>query len=198
MRNPFASLSARRGGARLGAVIACISGALVACSSQGSTPIPQANAPSGDVTPPSATSSPTDAAGQLAKAAYVGMWQEFAHAGTTSDWRDPALDRFATGNALTTLTRSLYADHFNHVVTRGVPKNYPQVTAVQPPNNPDTVMISDCADSTGTSKVMEGSGAPAPGDQPGGRQSIVAEVKKQPDGSWQVDRFAVEGVGTCS
>lgn len=194
MRNPLASLPAWR--ARQGVVIACIAGAVAACSSQGSTPMP--NAPGSEATPQSATSLPADAAGQQAKTVYVGMWQEFAQAGRTSNWQDRELARFATGNALTTLTRSLYADHFNHVVTRGAPKDYPQVTSVEPTNNPDTVMISDCADTTGTSKVMEGSLAPAPGDQPGGRRLIVAEVKRQPDGSWQVDRFAVKGVGTCS
>ena len=32
---------------------------------------------------------------------------------------------------------------------------------------------------------------------PGGRRSITAEVKKQPDGTWKVTRFAVEAVGSC-
>lgn len=115
----------------------------------------------------------------------------------TSNWEAPELGKFATGNALTTITRSLYADHFNHVVTRGTPKNYPQVTSVQPPSAPETVMISDCGDSTGTSKVREGTNEPVSGDEPGGRRSIVAEVKKQSDGSWRVTQFAVQGVGTC-
>lgn len=180
-----------------GSVILCL--AAVACGSQD----PQAPAfppnPSRSVeAPPSPSApSPADTAREQAKAAYVGMWQAMARAGQTSDWRSPELASYATGNALTTITRSLYADHFNHVVSRGTPKNFPQVTSVEPPNAPETVMISDCGDSTGTSKVMEANGQPAPGDAPGGRRSIVAEVKKQPDGTWKVNQFAVQGVGTC-
>lgn len=164
-------------------------------------------------TPAAATSSPqtveepattssrkpstADTAKARAKEAYVGMWQAMARAGRTSDWKAPELSRYATGNALTTITRSLYADHYNKVVTRGAPKNSPHVTSADPPNDPTTVMISDCGDSTGTSKVMEDSGKRAPGDVDGGRRSITAEVVKQQDGTWRVKQFAVEGVGTC-
>ncbi|WP_229686871.1 hypothetical protein [Longimycelium tulufanense] len=145
----------------------------------------------------STSASPAEAAAHQAEAAYVGMWAAMAKAGETSDWKAPELGKFATGNALTTITRSLYADHFNHVVTRGTPKNNPQVTSVEPQSNPATVVITDCGDSTGTSKVREGTNEPVSGDAPGGRRSIVAEVKKQPDGSWRVSQFAVRGLGTC-
>lgn len=181
-----------------GSVILCLTAA-IACSSQD----PQAPAsspnPSQNVEAPPSTSapSPADTAREQAKEAYVGMWQAMARAGRTSDWKSPELARYATGNALTTITRSLYADHFNHVVTRGTPKNFPQITSVEPPKAPETVMISDCGDSTGTSKVHEDSGKQVRGDDPGGRRSIKAEVKKQPDGSWKVSQFAVQGVGTC-
>ncbi|GAA5121039.1 hypothetical protein GCM10025762_41070 [Haloechinothrix salitolerans] len=124
------------------------------------------------------------------------MWQAMARAARTSDWKSPELARYATGNALTTITRSLYADHRSGVVTRGTPENHPRVTSVEPPRNPRTVMISDCGDSTGTSKVHEDTGKPV-NDAQGGRRSIAAKVVQQPDGTWRVTRFAVEGVGTC-
>ncbi|NKQ55582.1 hypothetical protein HFP15_22110 [Amycolatopsis sp. K13G38] len=124
------------------------------------------------------------------------MWQSMARAGETSNWQAPELAQYATANALTTITRSIYTDHFNHVVSRGTPKNYPQVTSAEPQNAPETVMISDCGDSSGTSKVREGTNDPI-NDAPGGRRAIVAEVKKQADGTWRVNQFAVQGVGSC-
>lgn len=199
MRNPLVPSPTRRAGALSGAVIVCITAALGACSSQSAAPAPQANQqPSGDATPPptSTAPSPTDAAGQQAKTAYLGMWEAMTRAGETSDWKAPELGKFATGNALTTITRSLYTDHFNHVVAQGRPKNDPQVTSVEPQNAPETVMLSDCGDSSGTTKVFADTRKPI-NDKPGGRQSIVAEVKKQADGAWRVTRFAVQGVGTC-
>lgn len=179
-------------------VIVCAAAA-VACSSQDPTaPASQASPPQSRATPPpsSAAPSPTDAAKEQAKAAYVGMWQAMARAGETSNWQAPELAQYATANALTTITRSIYTDHFNHVVSRGTPKNYPQVTSAEPSNAPDTVMISDCGDSSGTSKVREGTNDPI-NDTPGGRRAIVAEVKKQADGTWRVNQFAVQGVGSC-
>lgn len=178
----------------------CIVGVLIAaCSSHELAPHADHQPSEGSMPPPpvSETPSPADAAKKQAKAAYLGMWDAMGQAGETSDWRSPELGRFATGNALTTITRSLYTDSFNRVVTQGRPKNSPQVVSVKSPAAPETVMLSDCGDSTGTSKIREGTGKPVASDEPGGRRSIVAEVKKQPDGAWRVQRFAVQGVGSC-
>lgn len=141
-------------------------------------------------------SSPADAAEQSAVQAYLGMWQAMATAGTTSNWQAPELAKYATGNALTTITRSLYADHYNHVVTRGAPVNHPAVSSGEPAANPTTVMIADCGDSTHSLKYKEGTDQLAD-NTPGGRRSITAEVQRQADGAWRVDQFAVEGLGTC-
>lgn len=189
----------RRWGALSGLVIVCLTGTLACESGDSAAPASRAsNAPSADAAPPapSPTKSPAEVAGQQATEAYVGMWQAMARAGETSNWQAPELAQYATGNALTTITRSLYADHFNHVVSRGRPKNNPTVSAVDPPNNPSTVRINDCGDSTNWLQYKEGTNEPVD-NSPGGRRSIVAEVKKQADGSWKVDRFAVEGLGSC-
>ncbi|MBA8823799.1 hypothetical protein FHX42_001128 [Saccharopolyspora lacisalsi] len=124
------------------------------------------------------------------------MWQAMTRAGHTSNWKSPELGRYAAGNALTTITRSLYADHFNDVVTRGAPENHPEVTSVAPPKAPTKVMIEDCGDSSDTLKYYEGTDKPV-NDTPGGRRLITAEVKKQSDGSWKVTRFAVRGLDSC-
>jgi hypothetical protein len=146
---------------------------------------------------PAATpASPADAAKQQALAAYNGMWTEFEKAGTTSDWQDQALGQYATGVALTNLTRGLYADHANGLITRGAPTLNPSVTSLTPPANPTSVVIADCADSTKYLKFNASNGQPAP-DGPGGRRSIRATVQKQASGQWKISDFDVQELGTC-
>ncbi|AXK35900.1 hypothetical protein DVA86_28075 [Streptomyces armeniacus] len=124
------------------------------------------------------------------------MWQTMAEAGKTSDWRSPKLSEYATGDALSAISRGMYADHLNGLVTKGSPKNSPKVTSTDPKTNPDTVMISDCGDSSHWLKYRKDSGELAD-EEPGGRQAITAEVKKQSGQGWKVTRFAVEGVDSC-
>jgi hypothetical protein len=119
-----------------------------------------------------------------------------AEAAETSDWKAPYLADHATGDALQTITGSLYADHRNGVVTRGEPVLDPTVTSAEPPEDPTTVMIEDCGDSTNWLKYEEDTGELVD-DEPGGSQRIEAEVKRQPDGSWAVTRFGVWEVGSC-
>lgn len=113
----------------------------------------------------------------------------------TSDWNSTKLAQYATGDALSAISRGMYADHLNGLVTKGEPKNDPKVTSATPAANPTTVMISDCGDSTHWLKYRKGNGELAD-DEPGGRQTIAAEVKKL-NGAWKVTRFAVEAVGSC-
>lgn len=140
--------------------------------------------------------SPADLARQRATVAYLGMWQDFAAAGTTSDWQSPALAQHATGIALTNMSRGLYADHYNHLVTKGTATHDPHVSSVDPPADPTKVTISDCSDSRHYLKYDDRTGQPAP-DSPGGRQSITAIVEKQANGVWRVSDFGVHGVGSC-
>jgi hypothetical protein len=123
------------------------------------------------------------------------MWQAMAKAGETADWQSPEVAKYATGDALGVINRSLYTDHLNGVVSKGAPVTSPKVTEEKPPSKPTTIMISDCGDSTNWLKYKK-DGSPFT-DSPGGHRAITAEVKKQADGSWKVTRFAVEGVGTC-
>ena len=116
-------------------------------------------------------------------------------ASETSDWQSPEMAKFATGDALGVINRSLYTDHLNGVVSKGEPTTSPKVSKEEPPDNPTTVMVSDCGDDTHWVKYKK-DGSPF-NDSPGGRRSITAEVKKQAGGSWKVTRFAVEGVGSC-
>ncbi|MDT0263616.1 hypothetical protein [Jatrophihabitans lederbergiae] len=131
-----------------------------------------------------------------AVASYLAMWRDFAAAGLTSDWQSPALSTHATGDALLVMSRGLYADHYNGLITKGHPVLHPTVTKATPAASPTTILISDCGDSTHWLKYVAKTGK-LENDVPGGRQAITAEAKKQPEGSWKVDRFAVEGVGSC-
>ncbi len=178
---------------------------LAACGSNGSDGSPGSpdetvgtvGVPTG--VPTTASPSPTsaaDTARQQAIAAYLGMWQDMAAAATTSDWQSPQLAQHATGAALQVISGSLYTDHRNGFVTKGAPENNPTVSSADPPDDPTTVLISDCGDSTNWLKYRADNGQPV-GGEPGGRRSITAEVKKQPDGVWRVTRFAVQAVGTC-
>ena len=140
---------------------------------------------------------PADLAKQRATAAYVGMWSDMADAAMTSDWQSPKLAQNATAEALQTISRSLYADHYNGLVTKGRPVNHPSVQAAEPPADPTTITISDCGDSTNWLKNRADNGQPAD-DGPGGHRRIEALVKKAVDGSWKVTTFVVHEVGSCS
>ena len=144
---------------------------------------------------PALPASPVDRAKQQALAAYSGMWHAMAEAAVTSDWQSPMLAQYATGDALGVISRSLYTDHLNGVVTKGEPKTNPQVSSADPPNDPTTVMISDCGDDSGWLKYK--TNGQLFNDEPAGRHWITAEVKKQQDGSWKGTRFAIEEAGTC-
>ncbi|MFD2415380.1 hypothetical protein [Amycolatopsis pigmentata] len=124
------------------------------------------------------------------------MWQDFTDAGTTSDWKSPRLGLHATGIALTNLSRALYADRYNGLVTRGQPDLNPNVSSQEPADRPMTVDITDCGDSTHWLKYRADNGQLAD-NTPGGRRLINAVVKVQPDGSWKVAEYAVHEVGSC-
>jgi hypothetical protein len=126
---------------------------------------------------------------------YRGMWAAFVEAGRTSDWQSATLGRYATGLALTNLTRGLYADNLNKLITKGEPVLSPAVASVEPSDDPIKVLVSDCADSTNWLKHRSSDGSLA--DTPGGRRLINAVVERQTDKSWKVSDFGVQKVGTC-
>jgi hypothetical protein len=171
--------------------------ALVGCSAgTANGPAPGTRQP---LTSAPASTSPVpmvDKAKQEALAAYRGMWRDFVAAGITSDWRSPTLGQYATGVALTNLSRGLYADHYNGLVTKGEPVLNPSVFSVDPPQDPTTVVITDCGDSTHWLKYRANNGHLAD-DKPGGRSLINAIVDKQSDGSWKVSDYGVHEIGTC-
>lgn len=201
-----ARTSGQRRRTRLGAVGASVVAAAVmllpACSSDGgSTPDPAASgsavsspAPSSGTPSPTPTS-PADLARRDAVAAYLAMWQADAQASHTSDWQAPYLSQYASGDALQFLTRDLYADHANGLVSKGEPVNNPRVTSVSPEDKPTSVMIEDCADDRNWLQYRtDGS---LLDNEPGALRRIVAEVRLHTDGLWRVTRFGIDDPGSC-
>lgn len=178
--------------------------ALIAFTAIACTPTNAANPSSRSSAPESSSTSsavetpgsPAELASQRAVEAYLGMWRSMARAARTSDARSPLLSAYATGDALLTISRGLYADHQNGLVTKGEPKNEPRVSTIEPRDNPTTVGIVDCGDSTHWLKYRADTGGLAD-DGPGGRRAITATVERQADSTWRVSGFAIEGVGTC-
>lgn len=134
---------------------------------------------------------------KTAVATYTAMWQAMARAAKTSDWQSTELSEYARGEALATLIRSLYADHLTGVVTRGAPGNSPVARSAVPPEYPTKVLIEDCGDSTHWLKYYQGTDTQSGNGSGGGRRFIRAEVLRELDGSWRVNRFAVEELRTC-
>lgn len=180
--------------------VALAAAALLMSSCGGTTGAPGSSVPPGfpSTTPTSSTSVPGTAAGsgQAAIGAYLGMWQSMAAAATTSNWQDPELSRYATGDALQVITKSLYADHLNGTITKGHQNNSPHLSSPDAAHDAATSVVTDCGDDSDWLKYRADSGQPVD-NVPGGRRSITAEVTKQSDGRWLVTRFAVEAVGTC-
>lgn len=159
-------------------------------------PGPTSGATASPVPESSADESGADRASREALAAYEAMWQDFVEAGMTSDWQSSSLGRHATGIALTNLSRGLYADNYNGLVTRGEPILDPRVTSVEPVDDPTTVRVADCGDSSNWLKYRADTGVLA-SDGPGGRSMITAVVERQSDGSWKVSDYAVRDPGSC-
>lgn len=150
-------------------------------------------------TPPitsSTGSSPVDAADRDAVATYRAMWADFAAAATTSNWQSPRLAVHATAYALSTMSRGLYADHYNGLVSRGAPILHPTVSSADPPGSPTKIIITDCGDDTHWLKYRASNGQLAD-KTPGGHRLINAVVDQQSDGSWKVTDFGVHDEGSC-
>jgi hypothetical protein len=118
---------------------------LTAGCSTGNDPVPgpSTTQPPVPSAAPTSTPSPAALAGEQALVAYRGMWVDFVAAGTTSDWQSPNLGHHATGVALTNLSRGLYADRVNGLVTRGEPELSPTVSSAEPASDPTRVVVTD-------------------------------------------------------
>lgn len=177
--------------AALGVVVSCADRAELS-----SSPL-STSGPVVSLTPAVPSAAAVQGARVQAVTAYRQMWRAMARAGETSNWQDPALKRYATGAALDVITMSLRTDESRGWVSRGMPMTSPVVRSTDPPEDPRTVVIADCGDSSGWLKYRAGTGIAVGEGSGGGHRAITAEVQLQPDGAWRVSRFAVEELGSC-
>jgi hypothetical protein len=126
-----------------------------------------------------------------AVAAYNSMWADMASAARTADYQSPRLERHAAGDALSQLSRGLYANKQHGIVAKGDPVTNPSVTSV----TSTSVAISDCFDATHWLNYVAATGE-LQNDIPGARHATTATVKVV-NGSWKVTELAVGQDGTC-
>jgi hypothetical protein len=147
---------------------------------------------------PSQTSASQDPAaiGRSALDAYRGMWHAYQNAIQVPDPASPELARYATGDALTTMTKGLQSLKDQGLKGTGEIVVSPKITAFSPATAPTDIEITDCLDSTQSHIVRASPGSPY-NDTPGGHRRVQASVQRQVDGSWKVSGFGVQAVGTC-
>lgn len=168
------------------------------CTSK-TTPSESASAPAVSLPMSAPSRSPADvraAAVQAAVAAYRGMWQAYNAAIEVPDPNNADLARYATGNALSGLVATLTSVKKQGLKGTGQLVLSPHVTGISPINEPATISVQDCFDDSGTHVVAASPGA-SYHDTPGGRRICVATVERQPDGTWKVTKFTLQGVGSC-
>ncbi len=148
--------------------------------------------------PSSATSrtSPAETPPHPAVTAYLSLWREVAIASHSSDWRSPALDDFATGAALATITEALKSDHERGVVAKGEPSHQAALSELHPDADPVSAVVVDCADDSEWLKYRVDNGQLVD-DVSGGMRRITAEVTLSEPDTWKVSKFVVREVGSC-
>ena len=163
------------------------------CSSDKPRSVPT-GPPSASLPAPSIAASA--AAEQEALVAYRGMWKAFVEAGKTSDAESADLRTYASGNALKLIVSSLYTDKELGKISKGEVVLQPKVVKSTPDEAaPTALTIEDCVDATHWLEYKASGGLWD--NKPGGKHRNTAIVKKQQDGAWKVDAFALRGSGTC-
>ncbi len=157
---------------------------------------PPSLSPPSALTPSTATSPDSATAGQKALEAYRSMWNSYQAALDVPDPNYPDLTHYATGKALTTLTTGIQSVKDQGLKGTGTILVAPKITGISAAGTPTEIEITDCLDSSQSHIVRAGTG-PAYRDTPGGHRRTLATLRRQADGSWKVESFAVRAVGTC-
>jgi hypothetical protein len=185
----------RRGGLVWAGTLLVVA-ASAGCTHQSSGEPKESSAPR-SLSPPFPSKSEAPAAtGQNALDAYRNMWKAYQDALAIPDPTYPDLAKHATGKALTTLTKGLQSVKNQGLKGTGRIVASPKITSFSPADAPTDIEISDCLD-TSRSHIVRVSTGPAYSDPPGGHRRTLATVRRQADGGWKVDSFAVQAVGTC-
>ncbi|WP_131767955.1 hypothetical protein [Candidatus Protofrankia californiensis] len=137
---------------------------------------------------------PAQAAARDALTAYHGMWEDWIAMAATGDYQNPRLTQHASGEALSLIYRSVYANKRDGLVARGRPTFSGSISAAEPADNPGRITIKDCSDgSRWLNYTLDGK---LHDTEPGGRHFVQALVVKKA-GDWKVDVLVIQAIGTC-
>ncbi|WP_239336551.1 hypothetical protein [Frankia sp. CiP3] len=184
--------------AAIAAIAACEALVLAGCGGRAAVPSQPRTATSAATfaTAPSTTAllSPAQTAERDALTAYHGMWEDWIAMAATGDYQNPRLARHASGEALSLIYRSVYANKRDGLVARGRPTFSGMVSAAKPADIPDRITVKDCSDgSDWLNYTLDGK---LKDTDPGGRHFVQALVVKN-SGVWKVDILVIQAVGTC-
>jgi hypothetical protein len=184
---------------RLAGVAACAGIVLAGCGGGNGNPVPASRTPTASLATavrpsPTASLSWAQVAERDALAAYRGMWEDWIAVAATSDYQNPMLTRHVSGEALSLIYRSVYANKRDGLVARGRPTFSGRVSAAEPAEDPDRVTVKDCSD--GSRWLNYKLNGQLQNTTPGGRHSVQALVVKN-TGTWKVNVLVIQPVGTC-
>jgi predicted lipid-binding transport protein (Tim44 family) len=169
--------------------------ALAACTSKPkpsptATPDASLHAPS-----PAVSSLDPRAEVQRAVAAYTNLLNAFTASSNAGTDDTTELAKYATGSALQRLSKGLADNKAKGLHSQGTPGiDPPHVTEIAPTNDPTTVVVTGCIDSTHW--LLYKSNGQLADNTPGGRRSTSAQIDKS-GGIWKVSSLAIQGVGSC-
>ena len=131
-------------------------------------------------------------------AAYNAMWAELVTIGKTSDWNNPKIGEYLSGQPLSNWTSSFASDKHKGYITLGQPTLNPRVVSVTPTDSPTRVEIADCFDNSGWIQYLASSGAPVDNKRSGGRIRTEAALTFDPVWQrWMVTQQIFGKVGSC-
>lgn len=140
------------------------------------------------------TSPPEVQGEEAAVEAYESMWDVVVEASHAGDPDPEALEQFASGDALALMRQTLQGAAEDEADVEGEPFLDPEVVEASPEEEPDTVVLLDCAD--GSQWMEEASEDADESATPSGKREIDATVIN--DGlSWRVSELRIWEPGTC-
>jgi hypothetical protein len=131
---------------------------------------------------------------QAALAAYRNMIADWVAAAARSDYGSTRLSEHASGAALALITRVVFDNFRNKVVSKGEPVISPSFVEANSETSPTRIKIVDCLD--GTHWLNYKANGQLQDNIPGGRSHTEALVVLV-NGVWKVDQLAIQKTGTC-
>jgi hypothetical protein len=125
------------------------------------------------------------------------MWNDLVLLSKTSDWKNPEMGRYMTGDVLSSWSSSIAQNKAEGLVVLGTPRTAPYVFRLSPSAQPSTVEVADCVDDSNWLQYLAATGKLADHD-PGGRHWSEAAVTFDPTWQrWLVSQQLIGRRGSC-